>query len=242
MFKRHRICAVVPAYKEEDRIGTVIRTMPAIVDHIVVVDDASPDRTYEKALESRDERVTIVRHQKNRGVGGAIITGYKKAIELGAEISVVMAGDGQMDPEYLPDLLDAVIEEGFDYAKGNRFLNGEMQHMPRLRVLGNMILSVLTKFASGYWGIFDSQNGYVAVSTSTLRKLDLDHLAEGYQFENDMLVHLNLVDAKVKDVGIPARYDGEQSKIELSRFVPETCFFLTRRFFYRIRRKCFSAD
>lgn len=243
MFKRHRICAVVPAYKEEDRVGIVIKTMPEFVDHILVVDDGSPDKTFEKALENDDERVVSIRHGSNQGVGAAIATGHKKAIELGAEISVVMAGDGQMDPNYLTDLLNAVIEQGYDYAKGNRFLKrGHTQGMPRIRLLGNILLSFLTKVASGYWNISDSQNGYTAIKTNILREVDLDHLAKGYQFENDMLIHLNLVNARVKDVQIPSTYNGEPSKIKLYKFIPETSFFLIKRFFYRIHKKHLSRD
>ena len=243
MFKRLRICVVVPAYKEEDRVGIVIKTMPEFVDHIVVVDDGSPDKTFEKALENGDKRVIIIRHRNNQGVGAAIVTGHKKAIELGAEISVVMAGDGQMDPRYLADLVSAVIEQGYDYAKGNRFLKRRhTRGMPRIRVLGNMLLSFLTKVASGYVNISDPQNGYTAIRTRILRELDLDHLAKGYQFENDMLLHLNVVNARVKDVPIPAIYHAQPSKIKLNKFIPETSFFLIKRFFYRIYKKHLSRD
>ena len=243
MFRRQKICVVVPAYKEEDRIGMVIKTMPEFVDHIVVIDDGSPDKTFEKALENGDGRVITIRHHDNRGVGAAIVTGHKKAIELGAEISVVMAGDGQMDPRYLVNLLNAVTEQGYDYAKGNRVLKwGYTQGMPRIRVLGNILLSLLTKVASGYWKIFDPQNGYTAIKTSILRELDLDHLAKGYQFENDMLVHLNIVNARVKDVPIPANYNRQLSKIKLYKFIPETSFFLINRFFYRVYKKYISGD
>ena len=221
----------------------VIKTMPEFVDHIVVVDDGSPDKTSEKAAENSDERVVILRHQENQGVGAAIVTGHKKAIELGAEFSVVMAGDGQMDPKYLISLLDAVTEQGYDYAKGNRFLKrGHTQGMPRIRVLGNILLSFLTKFASGYWNISDPQNGYTAIRTSILKELDLDHLARGYQFENDMLIHLNLANAMVKDIQIPAAYYGQWSKMKIYKFIPETSLFLIKRFFYRIYKKRISRD
>jgi len=243
MYKGEKICAVVPAYKEEGHIGIVIKTMPEFVDHIVVVDDGSTDKTSEKALESGDERVVVIKHHKNQGVGSAIITGHKKAIELGAEVSVVMAGDAQMDPKYLTDLLNAVIEQGYDYAKGNRFLKrGHKRGMPRIRILGNILLAFLNKLASGYWNIFDPQNGYTAIRTSVLKELDLDHLAKGYQFENDMLVHLNIVNARVKDVSIPGVYQGQHSKIKLYRFILKTSLFLIKRFFYRIYKKYIFLD
>jgi glycosyltransferase involved in cell wall biosynthesis len=243
VLKKHRICVVVPSYNEEGHVGLVIKTMPEFVDHIVVVDDGSLDKTSEKAAENSDERVVILRHQENQGVGGAIVTGHKKAIEVGAEISVVMGGDGQMDPRYLTNLLNAITEQRYDYAKGNRFLKrGHTQGMPRIRVVGNILLSFLTKFASGYWNISDPQNGYTAIRTSILKELDLDHLARGYQFENDMLIHLNLANARVKDVQIPAAYYGQPSKIKIYKFIPETSLFLVKRFFYRIYKKHISRD
>lgn len=238
MFEKQKICAVVPAFNEQERIGVVIKTMPGLVDHIIVVDDGSHDKTVENALLSGDERVVIIRHRKNQGLGASIVSGHKKAMELGAEISVVMAGDAQMDPKYLPDLLKAVIEEGYDYAKGNRLLvPGHAKGMPRIRFLGNMLLTLLTKVCSGYWDISDPQNGYTAIRTKVLKELDLDYIARGYQFENDMLVNLNMIYANVKDVPIPANYDGQTSKIKMPKFLLETSFFLVQRFFYRICKK-----
>jgi glycosyltransferase involved in cell wall biosynthesis len=212
--------------------------MPGIVDDIIVVDDGSHDKTVENALLSGDERVVIIRHRRNQGLGASIVSGHRKAMELGAEISVVMAGDAQMDPKYLPDLLKAVIEEGYDYAKGNRLLvPGHARGMPRIRFLGNMLLSLLNKVCSGYWDISDPQNGYTAIRTKVLKELDLDNIARGYQFENDMLVNLNMINANVKDVPIPANYDGQPSKIKMHKFLLETSFFLIQRFFHRICKK-----
>lgn len=241
MFKRQKVCIVVPAYKEEDHIGLVLKTMPDFVDHIIVVDDGSPDKTFERAVENGNGKVILMRHPENQGVGAAIVTGHRKAIELGADFSVVMAGDGQMDPKYLSYLLGAVSKQGYDYAKGNRLKRGYMKGMPKIRVFGSIILSFLTRVVSGYWNVSDPQNGYTAIRTSILRKLDLDHLARGYQFENDMLVHLNIVNARVKDVNIPATYFGKLSKIRLPRFVAETSLFLVKRFFYRIYKKRVSG-
>lgn len=238
MFKGQRICVVVPAYNEEERLGRVIKKVPSFIDHIIIVDDASIDQTSEKAENIGDGRAILIRHHTNQGVGGAIVTGHKKAIEIGAHISVVMAGDGQMDPKYLPDFLEAIVDEGYDYAKGNRFLRRKhTQGMPRIRVLGNIILSILNKAVSGYWRIFDSQNGYTAIRTSVLKELDLDHLAKGYQFENDMLIHLNLINASVKDVPATTIYRGVHSNIKLLRFMVKTLFFMTSRFVYRMRKK-----
>ena len=243
MFNRHRICVVVPSYMEEDNIGIVIKTMPNFVDHIIVVDDGSTDKTYERVNECYDERVVLVRHNQNQGVGATIVTGHKKGMELGADISIVMAGDGQMDPKYLANLISAVTKEGYDYAKGNRFFKqGRTRDMPRIRFAGNILLSFMTKIVSGYWNIYDPQNGYTAIRTSILKELDLDHLAKGYQFENDMLIHLNLANARVKDVQIPARYNGELSKIKIHKFMQETSLFFVKRFFYRIYKKYISRD
>ncbi len=232
---------MIPAYNEERRIGRVLESVPKFVDYVVVVDDGSLDETLKEAKEIGDERVVLLRHHENQGVGAAIVTGHKKAMELGADISVVMAGDGQMDPKYLPDLLKAVVDQGYDYAKGNRFLGRAYREgMPRIRVVGNIILSFLNKIVSGYWNIFDSQNGYTAVRTSILKELDLNQLAKGYQFENDMLIHLNLVNAKVKDVPAITIYRGSHSNISLMRFMVRTSLFLVSRLFYRMHRKHLS--
>jgi glycosyltransferase involved in cell wall biosynthesis len=242
MYKGKRICVVVPCYNEENTVSEVIRTMPSIVDHIVVVDDASSDKTSDVALSCGDSRVEVRRHERNMGVGGAIVTGHKRAIQLGADVSVVMAGDGQMSPEYLPTLLDPVVAGECSFAKGNRFLGKHMlREMPRARVFGNAVLSLLTKFASGYYHIFDPQNGYTAASTLALMKLDLDDLAKGYVFENDMLVELNIIGARVIDVAIPAVYRG-RSKLNAFTFAPRILMFLARKFFRRLCQKYILRD
>ena len=212
-------------------------TEALFIDNIVVVDDGSPDRTFERAKETGDPRLVLLKHNINGGVGAAIISGHRKAIELGADLSVVMAGDGQMDPNYLTLLLTAVTKEGYDYAKGNRLKLECMKNMPKIRVLGNIILSFLTKLVSGYWNITDPQNGYTAIKTSVLKKLNLDHVAKGFQFENDMLIHLNMINAKVKDVPMPSRYCGKVSKIRLHKFVVNTFLFFINRFFHKIFNK-----
>ena len=243
MFKGCKVSVAIPCYNEENCVGEVIRTMPYFVDHIVVVDDGSTDRTSQRASEVDDGRVVLIRHIRNEGLGAAVVTAHRKAMELGADVSVVMAGDGQMDPRYLPKLLTAVAEQGCDYTKANRFLiPGHTDGMPRIRLFGNLLLTLLTKVTSGYWNISDPQNGYTAVKTAVLRKIELDRLAKGYQFENDMLVHLNLANARVRDVPIPANYNGQPSKIKLHRFLTETSLFLIKRFFYRIYKRYMVSD
>lgn len=245
MYRGVRVAAVVPAYKEEAHIGTVIRTMPDFVDHIVIVDDCSPDDTSGAARAADDGRVTLIRHEVNQGVGGAIITAHKAALELGSEINVVMAGDAQMDPQYLPQLLDPVVD-GYGFAKANRFFSGEsFTGMPGYRVFGNLMLSFLTKLASGYWHIFDPQNGYTAIRAEVLRRLPLNKVAQRYSFENDLLIHLNILGVPIVDVPIPAVYGNEVSSIRLGKVIPELVALLVggfwRRFWWKYMVWSFSA-
>lgn len=235
MFRGAVVAAVVPAYKEELMIHRVIDTMPDYVDHIVIVDDCSPDGTSDVVRRSTDPRVDLIRHEVNQGVGGAIITGHTRAIELGADVNVVMAGDAQMDPAYLPPLLEEVTDGGYGFAKANRFFSPEsFNGMPRHRVLGNIGLSFMTKLASGYWHLFDPQNGYTAIRTSVLQRLPLNNVAKRYSFENDLLIHLNILQVPAVDVPIPAVYGDEISTIKLSKVVPELVQLLGRGFWRRI--------
>ncbi len=243
MYKNYKICVVVPAYNEEKHLPQVIKTMPEFVDLIVVIDDASTDNTFEIASNTIDDRRFVIKNKVNQGVGGAIISGHKKALELGADISVVMAGDGQMDPKYLPDLLDPIIAQGYHYTKGNRFLkSGALTGMPKLRIFGNIALTFLTKLSSGYWHIFDPQNGYTAIKCNVLREIDLDRVARRYEFENDMLITLNIHNYRVKDIFIPAFYRDEKSKIRLHSFIGRTTSLLFRGFTKRIISKYVLMD
>jgi len=239
-----RICVVVPALNEEHSIGRVIESIPEFVDHIVVVDDGSTDRTAQIAtsLANKDGRVELLKRQSRGGVGAAIISGHTRAIQLGVDIVAVMAGDGQMDPKYLTLLLDKIVE-GYDYAKGNRFLIEEhLSGMPKHRMLGNVVLSILSKAASGYWNIFDHDNGYTAIRRATLQRLRLSRVSRDYNFERDMLVQLNILGARVADVPIESRYPDRYSKIRLYSFIPRASFFLIRRFFQRIFVKYLFND
>lgn len=235
MFNSAVIAAVVLAYNEAEMISTVIDTMPDFVDHIVIVDDCSPDQTSQVVASSTDPRVTLIRHEENSGVGGAIITGHRAAMELGADVNVVMAGDAQMDPRYLPALLEHVTAMGFGFAKANRFFSPEsFRGMPRHRVFGNILLSFMTKLASGYWHLFDPQNGYTAIRTEVLKRVPLDRVAQRYSFENDLLIHLNILRVAATDVPIPALYGAEVSGIRLGSVIPELMVLLTRGFWRRI--------
>jgi len=235
VFNGARIAAVVPAYREEAHIARVVETMPDFVDHIVIVDDCSPDDTSGVVRRLNDSRVLLIRHEENQGVGGAIITGHRAAIEIGADVNVVMAGDAQMDPERLPELLEPVTTGGYGFAKANRFFAPEsFSGMPRYRVFGNIVLSFMTKMASGYWHLFDPQNGYTATRTDVLRRVPLERVAKRYSFENDLLIHLNILQVPAIDVPIPALYGNEVSSIKLRRVVPELLDLLTRGFWRRI--------
>jgi glycosyltransferase involved in cell wall biosynthesis len=235
VYKGHSVTAVVPAYNEQKLIAKTIATMPDLVDRIIVVDDKSTDSTVAMAESVGDPRVVIVRHDQNRGVGGAILTGHKSALELGGDIDVVMAGDAQMDPDYLPSLLDPIVEEGYGFSKANRFFSRDsFRGMPAHRVVGNILLSFLTKMASGYWHLFDPQNGYTAIRHDVLCRLALDRIAIGYQFENDLLINLSILRVRAKDVPIPAVYGDEVSGMRLSRVIPQIGSLLFVGFWKRI--------
>jgi glycosyltransferase involved in cell wall biosynthesis len=212
--------------------------MPAYVDHIIVVDDCSTDGTSQAAREPGDPRIRLVRHEQNCGLGATLIDAHKQAIELGSDISVVMAGDGQMDPAYLPALLDPIVEDGYDFTKGNRFFSrNSWKGMPRYRIFGNVVLTFLTKLATGYWDIFDPQNGYTAMGGPAERAIAWDDVARDYSFENDVLAHLGLDDRRVKDVNIPAVYGEEVSDIKLGKVIPDLLRTLRRAFWRRIFTK-----
>jgi glycosyltransferase involved in cell wall biosynthesis len=219
MYRGLTVAVAIPAFRAEATIGPVVAALPALVDRVVVVDDASPDGTATvlAALAGRpDARVEVIRHERNRGVGGAMKTAFRRCLELGVDVVVKMDSDGQMDPAQLGPLLDALVDTGCDYAKGNRFLDGHaLRAMPRVRLFGNLALTFLTKMASGYWHIFDPQNGYVAARASILRRLELEDIADDYFFENDMLVHINILEGRVVDVPMPARYGDERSSMRL---------------------------
>ncbi len=243
MYKGRRISVVVPAYNEAAHIADVVKSMPEYIDHILVVDDSSRDNTHEAAQATSLQNLKIYRTEANQGVGGATLLGFAKALELESDVILKMDGDGQMPPQYISALLDAVLEEGYDYAKGNRFLAGEsLAFMPRHRLLGNVALTFLTKLASGYWHIYDPQNGYVAIKSSALKNLKFKDIHRGYFFENDMLVQLNLFGLKVKDVPIPAFYGNERSDLDPLKVGFTFPFLLVRRFIRRIYQKYILRD
>jgi glycosyltransferase involved in cell wall biosynthesis len=238
-----RVAVVVPAYDEEALVAETIAGVPSFVDRIYVVDDASRDATAERAAAS-DPRVEVVRHERNLGVGAAIVTGYKRAIAEHVDVTCVMAADNQMDPRDLESLVAPVARGEVDYAKANRLVTGEAWKLiPRTRYLGNAALSFLTKIASGYWHVADSQSGYTAVALPTLAALDLDRVYRRYGFPNDMLVHLNVVNARVRDFPSRPIYGvGERSGIRYRHVVPKISWLLLKAFFWRLREKYVIRD
>jgi len=242
MYRDKTVAVVVPAYNEEVLIRTVIETMPAFVDKIIIVNDKSTDNTAVVVREyvSRDpDGVVLVDLEENQGVGGAIAEGYKVARDNQIDCTAVMAGDAQMDPGDLPKLLDPVIEDRADYTKGNRLFYGDAWHMiPKVRYLGNSGLSLLTKIASGYWHVADSQTGYTVASLEVLKTLDLDKIYKRYGMPNDMLVKLNVYDFRVKDVHVKPVYNvGEKSGIRIRKVLFTIPLLLFRLFLYRMVQK-----
>lgn len=244
-FSKFKIAVVIPAYRVERDIQSVLQGIPAYVTTVIVVDDASPDASADlvAAAAKRDKRIILIRHEQNQGVGGAMVTGFSKAMELGAEIVIKLDGDGQMDPIHIPALITPLIEGDADYVKGNRFRDFQsLKKMPLIRRIGNLGLSFLTKAATGYWNIFDPTNGYFAIRAEVLKQLPLGKIDKTYFFETSMLSHLYLLDAYVMDVTIPARYSGETSSLSIRRVLFEFPFKLTRTLVKRIILKYFIFD
>ncbi|MDP8911681.1 MAG: glycosyltransferase family 2 protein [Actinomycetota bacterium] len=244
MVEGKRVAVVVPAHNEETLIATTIEGIPEFVDRIYVVDDASQDGTAECARRVGDPRVEVIEHERNEGVGGAIVTGYKRALEEQIDVTCVMAADNQMDPDDLLKLVEPVARDEVDYAKANRLFTGQAWELiPRHRYLGNAVLSLLTKIASGYWHVADSQSGYTAVGRRTLELLDLDRIYRRYGFPNDMLVHLNVWNARVRDFPSRPIYGvGERSGIRLWKVIPAISWLLVKGFFWRMREKYVIRD
>lgn len=241
MYQGKRVCVVVPAYNEEKLIGQVITSIPAWVDAICVIDDKSRDRTVEVVcgLQKENNRLHLILHEVNQGVGGAIATGYKWALKEGYDIAVVMAGDAQMDPADLPALVEPVAREEVDYAKGNRLFTGEAyRKIPKIRYFGNAFLSMLTKIASGYWHVTDSQTGYTAIGRKALSLIEWDKMYKRYGQPNDLLVRLNVFDMRVRDVPVRPVYNiGEKSGIRIYKVMFTIPWLLFKLFLWRMKEK-----
>lgn len=238
MYQSKKLGVVIPAYNEGQLILETLQGMPHSADRIYVVDDGSTDATGQIARDFKDERFYIISNGQNRGVGKTITTGYKQALEDNMDIVVVMAGDNQMDPTRLAELLDPIIKGEADYAKGNRLSRYEHRvGMSKWRFFGNWLLTILTKIASGYWKMQDSQNGYTAITREALTRIDLNQAYPGYGYCNDLLVKLNVAGLRVIDVPMPARYGREKSKIRYRRYLIKVSLLLLRIFLWRLRMK-----
>ena len=242
MIESARIAVVVPAFNEARWIAGTVETMPGFVDHILVVDDASSDATVEVARAARSMRVEVIRHAENRGVGAAIVTGYRRARALGADVVAVMAGDGQMDPADLPAVVRPILDGEADYVKGNRLLHPAVfRAMPKARLAGTAVLAWLTRHAAGLPSLGDSQCGYTAISAGAIDALDGDHdLDHGrdldaiwprYGYPNDLLGALARRGLRVAEVVVRPVYRGEASGLRARHLV--TIGYLIGRVAYR---------
>lgn len=243
LLNQYKIGVVVPAYNEELLIEETIKGIPKYVDRIYLIDDCSTDRTPHIIKEMTDHRIVSVRHDKNKGVGGTIVTGYKLSLDDEMDIVAVMAGDNQMDPEQLPRLLTPILEGRADYTKGNRLISKDFrQGMSKWRSLGNGLLTMITKIGSGCWHIMDPQNGYTAISRQTLEVLNLDSIYPYYGYCNDMLVKLNTFNMRIEDVVMPSRYGRETSKIKYSKYILKVAPMLFNGFLWRLKTKYVVLD
>lgn len=246
MYQNKQIAVVVPCYNEESQIEQVIATIPDYIDAIVVIDDVSRDNTI-KVIEHAQQsnpKVVLIKHDKNQGVGGAIASGYKWARDNNMDIAVVMAGDGQMDPDELPKLIEPIVNGETDYTKTNRLFYGDaFNQIPKVRYFGNSILSLLTKIASGYWHIADSQSGYTAIGKEPLQLIDWDKMYKRYGQPNDLLVRLNIYNFRVRDIITKPVYNvGEKSKMKVHHVVFTIGWLLIKQFFFRLKEKYVIRD
>lgn len=230
------IAVVIPAYKVSIHITGVLREIGPEVTHIFVIDDACPDGSGKVAKKSKDKRVQVLTHAENQGVGGAVITGYRAALEAGVDVVVKLDGDGQMDPSLISELVEPIVSGKADYTKGNRFdsLTG-LREMPGLRVFGNGVLSLMSKLASGYWNVTDPTNGFTAIHRDVLNALPLDMVSKRFFFESDMLFRLSLARAVVWDIPMDARYGDEKSNLSVFRAV----FEFPRKHFVNFHKRLF---
>ncbi|MEI7636285.1 MAG: glycosyltransferase family 2 protein [Syntrophus sp. (in: bacteria)] len=217
---RYSLAVVIPAYNAETSIQSVILSLPVYVERIIIVDDGSVDQTRKAVQDLDDPRIVLLCHERNRGVGGAMVTGFKAALATGVDLVAKIDADGQMAPDYLEKMARLAVEEKYDYVKANRFQkSGSLPEMPPVRLVGSLVLSFLTRMVSGFREITDSQNGYVLITRHMLSRLPLDRIDRGYFFENSMLIELNVLGCRVTEIYVPARYGGEMSSLRISRII-----------------------
>lgn len=239
-----RVAVVVPSYKVKKHILNVIGKIGPSVQKIYVVDDCCPEGTGDFVLKNNtDERVIVVKHKKNQGVGGAVMTGYVSAVDDGMDIVVKIDGDDQMEPSLIPRFTAPIIAGEADYTKGNRFFNlDNIKAMPKIRIFGNAVLSFMTKFSSGYWDIFDPTNGYTAIHTDAIKHLPLSKISKRYFFESDILFRLNILRAVVVDVPMDAKYEDEESNLKISKIIGDFLYKHSRNFVKRVFYNYYLRD
>ena len=246
MYKDNKIAVVVPCYNERTQIRRVIDTMPEFVDRIVVVDDLSDDDTVEvvEHFYKTNSRVKLIKHSQNRGCGGALATGYIWARDKNYDIVVRMDGDGQMDPSDLKSLLKPVVNGETDYSKGNRLYTGEaFQMIPKARYFGNAVLTLLTKVASGYWHVADSQSGYTVMNKNVLKTLDWRLMYTRYGQPNHLLILLNVYNFRIRDVPVQPVYGiGEKSGMKIKKVLFTISWLLLKNFLWRMKEKYIIRD
>ncbi len=240
MYLDKTVGIVIPAYNEEKLISKTVTTMPAYVDKMIVVNDGSSDQTGAvlAGLAQADPRLLILNHEKNKGLGQSLIDGYLEASKLGLDIIGVMAGDAQMNPDDLKTVIDPIANGRADYVKGNRLFHSDVwNRMPKHRFIGNNVLTLLTKFATGYWHLIDPQCGYTAISHRALKRIPIDKMIKGYGYNAHILNMLNLENYRVADVEVEPVYGEEQSKIKLKKYIPSVSKLLLKLFTKRMTRK-----
>lgn len=245
MYKNKKVAIVIPAYNEGELITETLSTIPDFVDNMFVIYDGGTDDTLDRIQESQksDTRIILINHVINKGLGQSLIDGYLASADSDNDITVVMAGDNQMDPNDLPALLDKIVEDSFDYVKGNRLLHKEVwDSMPRYRLVGNTILTFMTKFATGYFFMMDPQCGYTAIKNSVLRQIPIHKMVKGYGYNADILCMLNIRGFRVTDCEVRPVYGKEKSKIRILKYIRKTLVLLVRLFFRRLWQRYIILD
>jgi len=230
------LSVVIPCYNVSRHIREVVSNLPSQVDHIILVNDCSTDETETiiHGLQEENKKITYLKHEVNQGVGGAMLTGFEKSMRLNSDLTIKMDGDNQMDPFYIPALIKPLIEDKADFTKGNRFRDfGALKKMPLSRRIGNLGLSFMIKAASGYWNIFDPNNGFFAIKNETLPDLNFNRIHKRYFFESSLLIELYYANAVILDVPMKARYGDEISGLSrtktLFEFPPKLFWAFIRR-------------
>ena len=238
MLKDKKIGVVIPSFKVRKFLKEVVLELPEFIDYIIVVDDACPEQSFETVQDI--DKVIVINHVKNMGVGGAVTSGYKRSLQLGIDIVIKIDGDGQMNNAFISVLIEPILGDKVDYTKGNRFRDFKaLRKMPKVRLFGNSALSFLIKVASGYWSIMDPTNGFTAINKETLEELELNTLSKRYFFESDMLINLNIEDKVVKDISIPAKYGDEESSLDIKKVLYQFPLKIINGFGKRIFYKYF---